>query len=73
MPSFYHLLERAQQVGQLSQSDWEKIYSSAIEGNVQEIRDMNSLFTLVSLVIAGEVAVEGVTQTEVIRRLSVLA
>ena len=73
MYSFYHLLERAQEAGSLSRGDWEKIYSSAIVGDVREVRDMHSLFTLVSLVIAGEVSVDGVPQAEVIRRLSVLA
>lgn len=73
MHSFHHLLERAQKAGSLSQGDWDKIYTSAISGDMREVRDMNSLFTLVSLVIAGEVEVDGVPQVEVIRRLSVLA
>jgi hypothetical protein len=66
------LLERATVEERISRQDWEMLLDlAAVEGEVLINGESGNLLRLVSLLEGGAVAVEGVPQTEILRRLAV--
>ena len=66
------LLEKAMSENRISRQEWEQLldYATSSEDIVSE-GNGNHLFRLVSLLEGGTVTVEGVPQTEILRRLAV--
>jgi hypothetical protein len=70
--SLGRLLERAAVDQRISRQDWEMLLELAtVEEDVLVNGESGSLLHLVSLLEGGVVAVDGVPQTEVLRRLAV--
>jgi hypothetical protein len=66
------LMERAAAEQSISRQEWEALLElAAVVGEVLASGEGSSLVRLIALVEGGVVAVEGVPQSEVLRRLSV--
>jgi len=72
MPLIKGVLEKAVAENRISRQEWELIIEHATQAD-QMVRDGENLllFHLVSLLEGGAVTVDGVPQTEVLRRLAV--
>jgi hypothetical protein len=66
------LLERAAVEERISRQDWEMLLElAAVEGEILINGESGNLVRLVALLEGGVVAVDGVPQTEILRRLAV--
>jgi hypothetical protein len=74
MPLIQGVLEKALQESRISRREWEEVLEHAtLTGEVIREGENSHLLRLVSLLEGGEVTVEGVPQSEILRRLAVFA
>jgi len=74
MPQIKGVLEKALAENRISRQDWEMVLEHATQAD-DLVREGENIvfFRLVSMLEGGEIAVDGVAQTEILRRLAVFA